>query len=285
MENKKPLYNSLTEWAKAEPKAYGAARKAGLLEKFCELFGWVKQKNISWTLEKCLATAKKYSSIKEWRITEYKAYNIATINGWLDECCKHMPKPNPKWTEDNCFVEALKYSSRREWEKKSCGSYQAARRNKWLDECCEHMSEIKKINGYWTKEKCLEESKKYSSKSEWVKSSSSSYNSATINGWLDECSKHMANPKLKWSEDKCLLEAKKYSNMGEWKEKSNGSYQAAMRNGWLGGCVKDIVKRKLSENEKEEIKYIKKYSGFSNNIIGETYGVSYNTMSRIINAK
>jgi hypothetical protein len=58
------------------------------------------------------------------------------------------------------------------------------------------MEEINRPNGYWTKERCLEEAKKYESKSEWLKKSVSSYGSAHKNGWLVECSSHMT-PKFK----------------------------------------------------------------------------------------
>ena len=40
---------------------------------------------------------------------------------------------------------------------------------------------------YWTKERCIEDAKKYSSRYEWQKKSGSAYLSAWKNGWVDEC--------------------------------------------------------------------------------------------------
>jgi hypothetical protein len=51
---------------------------------------------------------------------------------------------------------------------------------------------------YWQiKENVLAEALNYKTRSEWVKNSSSSYNSANKNGWVDECSTHMIKRKNK----------------------------------------------------------------------------------------
>ena len=49
----------------------------------------------------------------------------------------------------------------------------------WFDE-------IKKPNGYWTRERCEEESRKYQSKKEFVKGCSAAHHAAVVNGWLDD---------------------------------------------------------------------------------------------------
>jgi len=42
--------------------------------------------------------------------------------------------------------------------------------------------------GKWkVKENVIEDSKKYKRRSDWMKNSSGGYQSARINGWLDEC--------------------------------------------------------------------------------------------------
>ena len=45
---------------------------------------------------------------------------------------------------------------------------------------------MKKKNGYWTFKTCMEESKKYKSRSEFQKGSSGAYKVALRNGWLDD---------------------------------------------------------------------------------------------------
>lgn len=50
---------------------------------------------------------------------------------------------------------------------------------------------IRKRNGFWNKENCIIDAKKYIHRSEWFKKSSSAYTASHKNGWLDECCKHM----------------------------------------------------------------------------------------------
>ena len=45
--------------------------------------------------------------------------------------------------------------------------------------------------GYWTKERCKEETLKYNTRSEFQKGSESAYQAARKNGWLDDICKHM----------------------------------------------------------------------------------------------
>ncbi len=95
------------------------------------------------------------------------------------------------WTKEKCQEESLKYNTRFEFQKNSKGSYYKSYINNWLDDICKHMIEIKKKSNYWTKEKCQEESLKYKTKSEFQKKSTSAYNSAYINNFLDDICVHM----------------------------------------------------------------------------------------------
>jgi len=92
-----------------------------------------------------------------------------------------------KWTKERVFEESKKYSTRGEFKKGSHGAYEVARKNNWLDE----MSWIKlsqkiKPNGYWTKERTFEESKKYLTRGEFKMGNTSAYYTAVVNKWLDE---------------------------------------------------------------------------------------------------
>ena len=53
------------------------------------------------------------------------------------------------------------------------------------------MKIIKKPNGYWTKERVLEDAKKYETRNEWKKKSSASHSKARDEGWYSECVIHM----------------------------------------------------------------------------------------------
>jgi alpha-N-acetylglucosamine transferase len=104
---------------------------------------------------------------------------------------KRLLKPNGYWTKERCIEDALNYKTRKEWTKQNSGAYDSAYSNNWLDECCNHMTQFRKSNGYWTKEKCLEEALKYNTIKEWLLNSKNSYQAAHKNKWLEECCKHV----------------------------------------------------------------------------------------------
>jgi len=61
------------------------------------------------------------------------------------------------------------------------------------------MIRLIKPNGYWTKEKCHEESLKYKSREEFRKNHSSAYSASIRNKWLDEICSHMIRLRKKRS--------------------------------------------------------------------------------------
>jgi len=147
-----------------------------------------------WTKEKCEVEALKYSNVGDYKKNSL-SYRAAVRNKWLDDICTHMNrKKNPYnyWTKEKCQEEALKFKTRKEFELKFRGGYAASRINGWLDEICSHMNKVKvKPAGYWTKEKCHEESIKYKYRSDFQKGSISAYTISVRNKWLDEICQHM----------------------------------------------------------------------------------------------
>ena len=194
---KKPLYNSLEEWRKAEPVAYKSAFYKGKLEEICEKFGWenkINKPNGYWTLELCKEVALKCNSKNEFRKKYSGAYGSSCENKWLDECCSHMingKKPSGYWTIEKCKEAALKYNFRKEFQKKYATVYQTARKNNWLDECCAHMIEINKPQGYWDLNHCKKAALKCKNRKEFGKKYGGAYSTVTKNRWLDECFAHM----------------------------------------------------------------------------------------------
>ena len=94
-------------------------------------------------------------------------------------------KKRRKWTYEKCQEEAKKYKTKTEFQKGNPGAYVFARKNGFL-KSFEWFEEIKKPNGYWTRERCEEESRKYHSKKEFVKGCSAAHHAAVVNGWLDD---------------------------------------------------------------------------------------------------
>jgi hypothetical protein len=161
----------------------------------------------------------------------------------LDEFNKLFPRIPIKWTLEACKADAKKYSARTEWQKMSQSAYGIAHRAGWLDECCSHMTLIQRPNGYWTKENCKTDAKKYSGRWEWQKMSKGAYLAAQKNGWLDECMTLIHRPNGYWTLEACITDAKKYSARTEWQKKSGGAYRAAQENGWLDECCAHMKKK------------------------------------------
>ena len=151
---------------------------------------------IKWTKEKCQEEALKYESKYKFKTNCIGAFTRAKKENWLDEICSHMIKKqycSGYWTKDRCLEKALKYDNIKDFRNDFSGAYSSSSKNGWLDDITYHMTRKQKPNGYWTKEKCLEEITKYDKISHFKRDSGAAYNSAKRNKWLDEISYHFKN--------------------------------------------------------------------------------------------
>ena len=89
-----------------------------------------------------------------------------------------------KWNKKTVFEEAKKYKTRSEFQKGCIGAYVVARKNKWLSEM-DWFGEVIKPRGYWDKETCYVEARKYKTKTDFFKGCQSAYEVARKNKWLD----------------------------------------------------------------------------------------------------
>ncbi len=92
---------------------------------------------------------------------------------------------NRKWTSESCYEEAKKYKTKVEFQKGNASAYGYAWKNGLLD-TFDWFEEIKKPNGYWTKERCEEEARRYHTKGEFLKGCGAAHSAAVKNGWLDD---------------------------------------------------------------------------------------------------
>lgn len=141
-----------------------------------------------WTKSACAREAKKYARRGEFARLNHTAYSVASSQGWLDEICVHMVshrKPDGFWTKERCADVASSCVSRAEFRRKHGIARQIAQRNGWMDEICAHMVLAKKPNGYWTLDRCQEESRKFESRSAFATGCPSAYDAAWRRGWLD----------------------------------------------------------------------------------------------------
>lgn len=90
--------------------------------------------------------------------------------------------------------------------------------------------------GYWPKERCLEEAKKYTSRKDFGRGAPKAYKVACQQGWLDDICSHMVRLQQSrgyWTKERCLQTALQYSTRSEFSLGSNGAYKKAYREGWL----------------------------------------------------
>ena len=250
-------YNRPIDWCKGSNRSYNAALSNGWISD-CEEH---MKKITLWTLSKCKKVSLQFNSISDWAKNGGGSYNAAKKNDWLKECISHMEINRHNWTLETCKEIALKYTKTVDWRKNDCASYSAAYKNNWLKDCTANMKK-RVVHDKWTKERCKEESLKYSRPIEWAKNCSGSYQAARKNNWFDECIDHMTNvvktTRNHWNLENCKEEALKYNRPIDWAKNSGGSYNAAHKNDWLDECSSHMTKLNswtLEKCKKEALKY------------------------------
>jgi hypothetical protein len=115
------------------------------------------------------------------------------------------------------------------------------------------MESIKKPWGYWTYDRCKEETSKMVYLSELQGKTVT--NIIRKNGWYDELTSHLIRVQSKpYTEDQCREESKKYKTRVDFQKKSSSQYTAALRMGILDDVCSHMIKpRNIKQYTKEEI--------------------------------
>lgn len=207
-----------------------------------------------WTKETVFEESKKYSSRSEFKKNKSGAFRIAYMNGWLDEMIwlVHPTAKPVKWTKEAVFEESKKHSTVTEFMNNAVTAYSIAKNKKWLAEMIWLAPSKRKPSGYWKiKENIITESKKYNSVTEFQRKNSRAFDSARLNGWLDEMdwlSKTTRKPAGYWkNKNNVFEESHKYNYRVEFCEGCYLAYITAKNNGWLG----EMVWLKKSRNNKK----------------------------------
>lgn len=193
-----------------------------------------------WTKETVFEESKKYSSRSEFKKKKSGAFRIAYMNGWLDEMIWLVrPTAKPiKWTKEAVFEESRKYFIVTEFMNNAVTAYTIAKNNNWLTEMDWLAPSKRKPSGYWKiKENVINESKNYKSVTEFQRKNSRAFDSAKLNGWLDEMdwlAKTNRKPVGYWKEKNNVFEeSKKYNNRSDFCEGCYLAYITAKNNRWL----------------------------------------------------
>lgn len=127
---------------------------------------------------------------------------------------------------------------------------------------------------YWNKENVIEESKKYTSKSEFGKKKSGAYHFALKNDLLKEMI-WLKRPKrydiIKWNYETVIYESKKYTSRSEFAKKCDGAYKYALKNDLLDNMTWLKSKELFGENgQKIDNVYAYEFNKFKVVYVGRT---------------
>lgn len=130
-------------------------------------------------------------------------------------------------------------------------------------------NKLKKVNSIkykrWNKEKCIEEAKKYTKVSHFIKKCHGAYQFALKNNFMNEIYELMDKlPHKKWTYLEAKNEASKYKTKEEFRNNSNGCYQVCQKNKWLDDFAKtfnyiDLKLKRIKYTKEFVIAIIKKY--------------------------
>lgn len=191
-----------------------------------------------WTEDSCREEAKKYKTMTEFSLGAHSAYAKANKMGWTKDYTWFEQKEKPKkyWLDyNNCYNEALKYKTLTDFQNHCSKGYESARKNGWIEDYvwierqCKH-------SGYWTKESCCEEARKYKTLIDFRKSSNSAYTIALRNGWDKEYVwlERQLKPSGYWNNyNLCFEKAKECSSRSDFERKYPIACRWARKNGWI----------------------------------------------------
>lgn len=254
-------YQTTGELKKEAPRVYELARKNKWLEDYVWLEDTIRRVSHRWTYDVCYELAKKFKTKSEFQKKNRIACQVSRDKGWVDDFVwlkGNFIPPRRQWDYDSCYEEAKKYKTRSEFEygKGSGNAYVVARKHGWIKDYT-WFEERQKPNGYWTYERCFEEAKKYTTRTEFQYGDCGTrpYKVARANGWLEDYTwfKEVTKPSGYWTYERCAEESKKYSTRAEFKNGNQSAYTISNRNGWMKDFVWLKTKKIWTYEECKEI--------------------------------
>lgn len=230
-------YKSRSEFKRKSGGAYNHALSNGWLDEMI----WLKvpPRIVKWTREKVFEESHKYQYRGEFCNSSPQAYKVALRNNWLEEMTwiKIKHKPANYWTKEKVFEESRKYTNRKDFDTNAKTAFSIANKKGWLSE----MIWLKPLPlgkiSIWTNERIIEESKKYTSKSEFASISPTAYRHAIKDKsiflkmpWLIE----KKRPKGWWDNKiRVMEEGRKYKTRTAFSKGSYSAWKVAKQMGWI----------------------------------------------------
>lgn len=225
--------------------AYAKCSDMGWVDDVCGHMDVLALPKGYWTEQKIRDLANSCTTIKEFRGKSDYACNAAKDLDIWEEISSHFVPADrtSKWTRERCAKVAKEFDSKTSLNKKYPSLRDAAIRYGIWDQITDHMEEKQKPSGYWTKERCIEEGKKYSTRVEYERGISSAYNIGREKGWNDEVCKHMVRQQLPnghWSKDRCHEAALSCKTRSEFRNNHKTAFAASLKGGWYEEIVSHI---------------------------------------------
>lgn len=180
-----------------------------------------------------------------------------------------------KWTKEKTLEESKKYRTFGEFGLGNASAYQAARKNNWVEEMT-WLTYDQMPNDYWTKERVIEESKKYSSRVEFEEKCPAGYSAALKKGWSKDLPlPYQRVPNQFYSREQVFAESRKYRSRSEFKQKCSRGYVIARQNHWLDEMpwLKPLMHSWTKETIIEESKKYTSRGAFEKGN-GSAYGIA-----------
>ncbi|MBS7358182.1 MAG: GIY-YIG nuclease family protein, partial [Bacteroidales bacterium] len=185
----------------------------------------------------CIEEAKKYTTLQDFRKNSKEAARAAQYRGWINDYTwlENTIMPQGYWNEETCREEALKHDTFMSFHDRGKGAYKIAAKNGWVEDYTWLKREVAK-RGFYTKEVCEQEARKYTDFMKFRTESRKYYEQAKKNGWLEEYTWliRKTKPMGYWTEETCREEAKRYTTRLDFRNKNYAVYQKAHDNEWLG---------------------------------------------------
>lgn len=226
-----------------------------------------------WTKKAVLREAEKYKTPTEFFAKSAGAYDAALKYKMMNNetfpwfYSKRMP---PRWwsVKEHVFEESKNYKSWNEFFLKSPAAHFSARKHKWEDEMTWLLRD-QVPQGYWQNEEhVIEESKKYSTRTDFFKGCHAAYDYAAKNNLWEKMP--WIKTKVKehgyWTKERVFEEGGKYSTKMEFKRGAPTAYSLATKNNWINEmewAASDAKPQGFWQNKQNVIAESHKYSSRS----------------------
>lgn len=133
----------------------------------------------------------------------------------------------------------------------------------------------------WTYEACLNESKKYKTRTEFKKGCVGAYDKSCKQKWIDDFTWLASPSNKKYTYEEVKAIAEQFDSLAEFTKQKVGAYQAALNNGWLDSFT-HFKRRNKDMTSDDIIEYAKGFNSYSEFIKSDA--TKYNAFLRFYNS-